>query len=636
MNLLTIQEVASKLKISKASVKNWEKQGYLAPVHNKLYSPSDVSTLQSKLDSGELKRLESRANKSRSKNQFIPLEYLKNPESITGLEEIITFITKYNIKPEQALFLLAINALVKTDDIEKEHLYEALKFENSNYFKRESVFEELKNWYEQIHKKEIKKDNLYCNFLLEVPLPTEIDLLGIIHQSIMQEGTKSSLGSYYTPPSLVSKIVKDNITPESKVLDPCCGTGQFLLTMADDILDPNLIWGADIDEIAVRIAKVNLLLHYHERDFTPNIFHCNSLTNWVEGDFSLIATNPPWGAKINLTTLKQLKDIYPEIQSKESFSFFLTFALTHLKNGGIYSFVLPESILYVKNHQDIRSHLLNNSQIKFIQSGGRMFKNVFSSVIRIDGINTLPVNDTVVKLETTQNEYSIKQNRFLSNHNRIIDLYCSNTDQNIIENVYNKPHVTLENSADWALGIVTGNNNLHIKKIIDENLEPLFKGKDLEPLKFKLATNYIEFNPKLFQQCAPEHLYRAPEKLVYKFISKDLVFAYDDKQLLTLNSANILIPKVPNYPIKIIGALFNSALYKFIYKKKFNALKVLRGDIETLPIPNLTSDEKKILTSLSNRVISNEIEYKDIDDYIFNLFEISDEYKSKIMMFLES
>jgi hypothetical protein len=57
--------------------------------------------------------------------------------------------------------------------------------------------------------------------------------------------------------------------------------------------------------------------------------------------------------------------------------------------------------------------------------------------------------------------------------------------------------------------------------------------------------------------------------LIYRFISKYLVFAYDDKQKLTLNSANIVIPKTDDYPIKVIAALFNSSLYQFIFQKKF-------------------------------------------------------------------
>ncbi len=621
MNLLTLEEAATVLGISKASVKNWEKHGYLKTLHNKMYSPVDVEDLKDKISTGEIKRLGSRANKSSSKNQFIPLEYVNNSDSIELLEKIVLFVLEYNIKPEQALFLLSVNALVKVGDIEKELVYEALKFSDSSLFKRKSIYNELKSWFSIIHKGEIKSDNRFCKFLLEVELPDENDFLGIIYQSIMHEGKKSKLGSYYTPTSVVKRIVEDNLT-DGKVLDPCCGTGQFLMVMATKIEDPRLIWGADIDNIAVRITRINLMLHYITEDFSPNIYNHNSLLELDEGGFSFIATNPPWGAKFDKKNLVLLKDKYPEIDSSESFSFFLSFALKYLKSDGIYSFVLPESILYVKNHQDIRSHLLNNSSISYIESSGRLFKNVFSSVIRVDGKNTPLRSDTEVKIKVDKTQYNINQSRFLSNQNRIIDIYCSNDDQEIIDMVYAYPHSFLKNQATWALGIVTGNNSLHVSSIYKDGMEPLFRGKELGKMELLAPSSYIQFDSKLYQQCAPVEIYRADEKLIYKFINKDLVFAYDDKKQLTLNSANILIPQIDGFPVKAVGALLNSSLYRFIFRKKFNAIKVLRGDIESLPIPNLDPSQINELITLVDNYLKGDIKYKTIDEYVLNIFDI--------------
>ena len=65
---------------------------------------------------------------------------------------------------------------------------------------------------------------------------------------------------------------------------------------------------------------------------------------------------------------------------------------------------------------------------------------------------------------------------------------------------------------------------------------------------FRAPAAFIRFDPDRFQQAAPERKYRAPEKLVYRFISKKLIVAYDDRGRLTLNSANILIPRVDAVP----------------------------------------------------------------------------------------
>lgn len=628
MIFLTLEGVATQLKISKASVKNWVKSGYIVPLSNGSYSKEDVDKLEDKLNSGEIKRLNSRANKTHSKNKFIPTEYIKNNDSILTLENIVDFITEFNIKPAQCLFLLSVNALTKSGDLDKENLYEALKFNDNKFFKRESVYLELKHWFMDISSGEIKENNKYCNFLLNCELPNERDYLGIIYQSIINEGKKSSLGSYYTPPQLVEDIVKDNLKKEGKVLDPCCGTGQFLLTMADKISDPNNIWGADIDGIAVKITKMNLFLHYAELDFKPNIFRQNSLLEWYEKGFDLIATNPPWGAKIVKKDLKIIKENFPQINSKESFSYFLSFALKYLSPNGRYSFVLPESFLYVKNHGDIRSFLLNNSTIKLINSGGRLFKKVFSSVIRLDGKKTIDTVGSDVSIKLATCEYNISQDRFLGNINNIIDIYCSNKDNRLITKIYSFPHTNLKDKGTWALGIVTGNNDKFLKSNKMDSFEPIIKGKDLFPLRPCNPSTYINFNTDKFQQCAPEELYRAPEKLVYKFISKDLVFSYDNKGYLTLNSANILIPKIDGMPVKVVGAFLNSSIFKFIFRKRFNSIKVLRGDIENLPIPLLSKKETDELLLIVDKYINGDTEYDVIDDYINSYYQLNDDEKS--------
>lgn len=147
------------------------------------------------------------------------------------------------------------------------------------------------------------------------------------------------------------------------------------------------------------------------------------------------------------------------------------------------------------------------------------------------------------------------------------------------------------------------------------------------------SLEYIRFVPEKFQQVAPIEKYRAKEKLIYKFISKFLVFAYDDKQRLTLNSANILIPKIPNYSIKIIAALFNSSLYQFIFQKKFSSIKVLRNHIEQLPLPLWDKKTFSEIIKLTDKIIKDENNFGELDNYIIDRFGFSEEEKEYIMRF---
>ena len=638
MELLNIEQAASFLKISKASIKNWVKQGYISVQEENLYSKSQLHELEKKIVNGEIDRLNSRANKSNSLKKFIPTEYINNAESRNAIENVIEYIIRYNIKPSQAMFLLSINILVKNREIDINNLSKALEFNSSDYFKRKNIYMELREWYLDISNKKIDINNKYCNYLLNFELPVGRDILGIIYQSIISEGKKSSLGSYYSPKNIVESMVEDGIQSSGKVLDPCCGTGQFLLSMAEKVDDPTRIWGVDIDEIAVRIARVNILLFYKDQDFKPNILNLNSLLLFREKGFSFIATNPPWGAKFKKDDITVLRSEYPVIGSTESFSFFINLSLNALEDNGRFSFLLPESILYVKNHSDIRSLLLNSCQIGFIESFGRLFKKVFSPVIRLDGtkgwINEDPVKDNNTKIKTSIKEYFIPQKRFINKDSNIMDVFCDEYDQNIIDSIYRTPHFTLKGRAQWALGVVTGNNSHFIHSIKDIGTVPIYKGRDVNVLKLSEPTNYIDFKPTEFQQCAKEAFYTYKDKLIYKFISNKLVFAYDNMGVVTLNSANILIPKIEGVPVKIIGAILNSSISQFIFKKKINAIKVLRRDIETLPIPKLSEDQLKDLTELVEDFLKDIILFSKIDDYIFSVFSLSFDDKEHILNYL--
>ena len=161
-------------------------------------------------------------------------------------------------------------------------------------------------------------------------------------------------------------------------------------------------------------------------------------------------------------------------------------------------------------------------------------------------------------------------------------------------------------------------------------MNPFTKGKDIKKFILNKPSSYIQFQPEKFQQVAPEKKYRVKEKLIYKFISKNLIFAYDNYKRLTLNSANILIPEIPDYPIKVIAGLFNSSLYQFLFQKKFSSIKILRSHIEVLPLPLWDKKTFSKIIKLVDEVIQNQNKFQELDNYIINKFSLSEKEKNYI------
>jgi len=640
--VLNLESAASFLGISTATVRNWVKCGYLETLGEKtkyFFHAKEVEGIKENISNGNFEKLNKRANKSKADRTFIPEEYLEDSQQIDSFNEIIDFIKSNDIDISNSLFLICLNLLKKENILSSISIQDVInekEFSSSN----RQINEEINSWLSEINKESIKPD---YSFLLSCSLPTQRDILGFIYQSVLAEGKKSKGGSYYTPSVIVDSVTKEYVKKDSKVLDPCCGTGQFLLSFADNMENPANIYGIDIDEIAVRIARINLLLKYKNINFTPNIVCKNtlfdigvydlfSLNDENIRDFDVIATNPPWGVHFSRGDAEKLKNIYPAIASVESFSYFLKKSIDLLRDGGMLSFILPESILNVKTHSDIREIILKNTRVKNITYLDRIFKNVFTPVIRLDLKKTK--NETEkAKISKDGQNYEIDQIRWLKNQAFVFDIHTNSFDAEIIDKIYAIPHATLAGKADWALGIVTGNNKKYITHEQGNGLEAVYKGKDVERFILSDPSNYIQFSPEKFQQVAPTEKYRAKEKLIYKFISKNLVFAYDDKQKLTLNSANIVIPKIPDYPMKVIAALLNSSLYQFIFQKKFSSIKVLRSHIEQMPLPLWDEKTFSEIIELVDEIINDKNNFEKLDNYILNKFNLSRKEKNYIKEF---
>lgn len=363
--VINLESTATFLGISTATVRNWVKCGHLKTLGEEtryFFHKKDIENVKSKILNGDLEKLNKRANKAKADKTFVPDEYAQNKNGFLQLSSIVEFVKSNNIDLFSSIFLITLNLLRKENILLKVSIDDVIQKKDLNVTNKQ-INEEIKSWLSEIDEKKL---NNSFSFLLDCDIPKQRDVLGFLYQSLLVEGQKSQSGSYYTPSNLVDEIIKEHIKKDSKVLDPCCGTGQFLLAFSDVIENPSNIYGVDIDEIAVRIARLNILIKFKNKDFAPNIvckntlfevgnYDLSSLNDENIRDFDVIATNPPWGVHFSKEDSERLRKNYPAITSFESFSYFLKKSIDLLRKDGVISFILPESILNVKTHKDIRA-----------------------------------------------------------------------------------------------------------------------------------------------------------------------------------------------------------------------------------------------------------------------------------------
>ena len=220
--------------------------------------------------------------------------------------------------------------------------------------------------------------------------------------------SQGDAGQFRTPRHIIDFMV-DVLDPtkDDTILDPACGTGGFLVSSYNHILekhdgkdDPkgtekpltpaerkkltqNLA-GYDIDPSMVRIAQVNMYLHQFKN---PQIFQYDGLTSeerWND-KFDVILANPPF--------MSPKGGIKPHnkfgIQSNRAEVLFVDYIASHLKPTGRAAIVVPEGIIFQtdKSYKELRKSLIEGGLYAVVSLPAGVFQpysGVKTSILFID------------------------------------------------------------------------------------------------------------------------------------------------------------------------------------------------------------------------------------------------------------
>jgi len=624
--LLTLSQLCKELSISYATGRNWQRLGKITPTSiesgSALFSTSYVKALKKEIERGTNASLKSRRNKKyRSGFELYESYVSKSSPNIEAVSSIVSYIKERELEVTQDLLITllsdcAIKLICDKYYEDKDPLGISTYQNLAADLRNTTLIDDLIGEKKEIENILTAHPDLFS--LGYTYIPTE-DTLGLLYISLRSLKNRKEKGAYYTPTEVVNSLIsnlffgKDITTKE--IIDPCCGTGNFILQLPEDVKSEN-VYANDIDDISVKLARINYALKYDlsDRDMVlRHITQSDFLLDNGEKKYDIILGNPPWG-------------------SEEPYDDFVERALKNLKENGHLSFVLPESILSVKSHKKIRQFMMSSCRLRYVEYLGEAFHGVqCPSIILHAELTKEPFTTKGLVVNDGRNVFTIDTDRDVSADS--LSIKMTDKEYALIQKLSDgKNKATLKGNALFGLGIVTGDNKKYISQVKTPDNEPVLKGADIEKYRYNAAENFISFTPESFQQVAPEHIYRAKEKLLYKFISSDLAFAYDDKETLSLNSCNILIPQIPGLSIKYVMAVLNSSAAQFVYSKLFGSVKVLRSHLEQIPIPIADDGKQKEIIAYVEKIIKakktqKEIE-KTLDKKIAELYGLTgDEYQ---------
>ena len=329
---------------------------------------------------------------------------------------------------------------------------------------------------------------------------------------------RKKLGQYFTPKSirelLLSKLPKKD---NADILDPACGSGEFLLSCKKYFKNP-ILYGFDIDKKLINIAS-KLVKNASIKNFD----FLNIDINKKKYDY--IIGNPPYfELKLNEEIKKKYFDI---IKGRVNiFSLFIKTGLDLLKDGGYLAYVVPPSMNNGAYFSKLREYIIKNSSLEYLHI--------------IDGADNFHLANQKVMLIILKKTNSKKSSKYIFKKNGIT---IFTEDKKFLNKAY-KNTVSLK---DIGYTVKTGNIiwNEHKEKLTNDknNSTLLIWASNIN--NGKIIIGYTKGKPQYIKNISNDLIIKSRVVVVNRITgsSKDInikAAIVNEKEFLCENHVNVI------------------------------------------------------------------------------------------------
>ncbi|MCB6061776.1 Eco57I restriction-modification methylase domain-containing protein [Flavobacterium psychrophilum] len=455
------------------------------------------------------------------------------------------------------------------------------------------------------------------------------------------------------------------------ICDPACGSGAFLNQALDfliaqhqyidelkaklfgdtfvlsdvenSILENNL-FGVDLNEESVEIAKLSLWLRTAQpnrklNDLSNNIQCGNSLIdditiagdkafNWqqsfekvfAKGGFDVIIGNPPYVRPHNIADAEKVflwSNYFVASQKTDLYAFFTEKGASVLRKNGVLGYIMPKTWMSIHSFFKLRQLILEKYKINQI---GLLPKKVFDDAI---------VETAIIIFEnnSSYNEFDfidVLEKKILKSEKQTEILLTNNL--NINENVQKKllDFKYLGDITDIIVGIATGDDKKYCRfeKLTDID-KPAIRGANISRYNINYTGEYLWYDTKEMVRdsnlkpkstlkgggllCSPKKPtdFEMPEKIVMQRISKKIIASLDTEQFYAHTSVVIMKPKEDKlFKNKYVLAILNSSYVNFWLKTNSSNVSINVGTVKNIPIKTETFENQNIYENKVDLMLS--------------------------------
>lgn len=472
--------------------------------------------------------------------------------------------------------------------------------------------------------------------LPDTSFPLKLSIDGYIPDLESQERSKKrKLGLYYTPAVLAENLLKlVEFSADTKVLDPACGDGVFLLEAAkrlvpysDKPLD-NLI-GFDVDPAALFVSMTRLLSAFPSQGF-PRLYNKNFLKSDIEEKYELVVGNPPY--KVNLEEdekLFLLENFETVEGEKDLYMFFLEKSAKLLKSNGLMMLITPDT--WLVNHQTgkLRNYVFENYIVeKLILLEKGFFKKapaLLPAVAVIRNRKSSPdfKTELLVGCDETLNA-SIKTEALQRHFREETGLKNSLRPPEVRKLLESMESYSLKLSDVAKLGVgiqESVRRKGSVSKFVHgakkaDNFKPVLRGREISPFSINWEGKYIDYGEHLVYRGKPEMF--EDEKILYQNIRNQslktrIVAALDRNGFYYKNSLSYIQSFNSDYSNLFLTGLLNSLLVNVWYASSFHSFHITVTRMGQIPLPpynktlftKIESCAERLLTGFDDKIMND-------------------------------